>query len=102
MAEGDEEFQKVKDTFAFIVARGFYCHTALRFGPCKHIYNDEYVDYQIALRYFQNYPQLVFNDDCIKAQITQEFWTFMGAERGHGVHSLSTLIIGFIFVYILI
>lgn len=87
LAEGDPEFQQMKDKFAFIVARGFYCHTSLRFGPCKELYDDEYRDYQVAIRYFKQYPQLVFNDACIKSTINSEFWDFLGAGKIE-VHTL--------------
>ncbi len=78
LSEGDEEFSQMKDKFTFIVSRGFYCHTLLRFGPCSHIYDDEYRDYQIAIRYFKQYPQLIFNDPCIQRNINYEFWRFAG------------------------
>lgn len=71
----------MKDKFAFIVARGFYCHTSLRFGPCNQIYDDEYTEFQIALRYFEMYPQVVFNDPCIKSTIMKEFWDYVSGRR---------------------
>jgi len=81
LAEGDPEFSQMKDKFAFIVARGFYCHTRLRFGPCNQLYDDEYREYQVAIRYFREYPQLIFNDPCIKRSINTEFWNFAGGEK---------------------
>ena len=95
LAEGDEEFSQMKDKFTFIVSRGFYCHTRLRFGPCNQLYDDEYREYQIAIRYFKEYPQLIFNDPCIKKSINAEFWRFAGGEK---ISVSLALLFSFIFV----
>jgi len=68
--------------FAFIVARSYNCHTSLRFGPCRHLYSDEYEEYTIAKKYFEMYPIVTFNDDCIKRTITWDYWKhFLSGSR---------------------
>lgn len=77
LSEGDEEFLDMVNKLAFIVGTSFNCHTSLRFGPCRHLYDDEYLDYQIAERYFRMYPQITFNDPCIQKVITWDYWSFL-------------------------
>ena len=74
LAEGDDEFIDVINTFQYILLRSYNCHTLLRFGPCKYLYSDDYLDYQKALTKYQMSPQLVFNDPCIKAIYTSAYW----------------------------
>jgi len=82
LSEGDQEFINIMNTFQYILLRSFNCHTLLRFGPCKYIYNDEYMDYQRALKKYEMYPKLVFNDPCIKKIFTSEYWTLFSGEIG--------------------
>jgi hypothetical protein len=77
LSEGDDEFLDMKNKLAFILGTSFNCHTSLRFGPCRHLYDDEYLDYQIAERYFRMYPQITFNDPCIQKVITWDYWSFL-------------------------
>eukprot|EP01016_Furgasonia_blochmanni_P002956 TRINITY_DN11156_c0_g2_i2.p1 TRINITY_DN11156_c0_g2~~TRINITY_DN11156_c0_g2_i2.p1 ORF type:complete len:351 (-),score=24.41 TRINITY_DN11156_c0_g2_i2:120-1172(-) len=76
LAEGDSEFQDMLDKFQFILFRSAGCHSLLRFGPCKNIYTDEYVDYMKARRYFEMYPQITYNDQCIRKIYTWEYWQY--------------------------
>lgn len=78
LTEGDPEFLNIMNTFQYILLRSFHCHTFLRFGPCKYIYNDEYTDFQRAIKKYQMYPQLVFNDPCIKNIYTIDYWKLFG------------------------
>ena len=75
LAEGDDEFINIINTFQYILLRSFNCHTLLRFGPCKYLYNDEYLDYQRAVKKYQMSPTLIFNDPCIKSIYTNAYWS---------------------------
>ena len=89
----------MKNKFAFIIARSYRCHTRLRFGPCSHLYHDEYLDYQIAAKYFEMYPYLVFNDPCIKKVITWDYWKFV---MTGSLAKASYLLLGVVAVILLI
>lgn len=91
LVEGDDEFINVKNSFQFLLLRSFNCHTLLRFGPCKYIYNDEYLDYIKAVKKYQMYPQLVFNDQCIKQIYTVDYW-----ELSEGILQISWIFIVFL------
>ncbi|EGR29277.1 hypothetical protein IMG5_159710 [Ichthyophthirius multifiliis] len=55
VAEGDPEYLDMLNKFQFILYTNFNCHTSLRYGPCKHIYDDEYNDYHAALQKYQQF-----------------------------------------------
>jgi hypothetical protein len=78
LAEGDSEFSEILLALEWIVATSYSCHTSLRFGPCHALYHDEYIRYQKAVKYFQMYPLLVYNDPCIKEAITYAYWGLNG------------------------
>ena len=75
LSEGDAEFINVINTFQYILLRSFNCHTLLRFGPCRSLYDDEYLDYIKAMKKYQMSPTLVFNDPCIKKIYTSDYWS---------------------------
>lgn len=74
LSEGDDEFRQIINSFQYILLKSFGCHTLLRFGPCKDLYQEEYKEYVKAKAKFEMYPQLVFNDPCIKRIYTKDYW----------------------------
>jgi len=83
LSQGDEEFTQIKLKFEFVIATSIFCHTLLRYGPCRYLYADEYQEYIKAKRYYEMYPQLVFNDRCIKKIYTNDYWSLFRANQEH-------------------
>lgn len=98
LSEGDAEFRDVINKFQFLLLRGFDCHTMNRKGPCRHIYNEEYIDFEKARLKYENYEKLVFNDPCIKQIYNYDYWS-LDKERNA---SFMIGIMGVIFMSILI
>lgn len=93
LAEGDTEFINVKNTIQFLLLRSFNCHTLLRFGRCKYIYEDEYIDYMKALKKFYMYPKLVFNDQCIRNIYNIDYWKLCSVYLTNHVFILFSLLL---------
>lgn len=76
LAQGDSEFETLLDAAQYIMQRNINCHTLKRFGPCKDIYDDEYLDYWRAKMYYEMYPEVQFNDICVKEIYTWDYWKY--------------------------
>ena len=99
LSEGDDEFINVINTFQYILLRSYNCHTLLRFGPCKYIYNDEYMDYHRALMKYSMSPQLVFNDDCIKKIYTSDYWNLYNMKFSFSFMLMLMILISHILIF---
>ncbi|KAL4441759.1 hypothetical protein ABPG74_008756 [Tetrahymena malaccensis] len=95
LSEGDQEYQNVLQTFLFVLNTNFHCHTSLRYGPCKYIYNDEYIAYNKAIQLFQMAPQVTYNDFCIQKAFTWNYWQW--ASSLYNQFQILTFIIIYLF-----
>lgn len=77
LTTGDIEFGLMTAALKFLNARNSGCHTSKRQGPCKDLWDDEYLDYQYKLMKYQDYPLLIGNDICVAKHFTWNYWKFL-------------------------
>lgn len=61
----------------FVTLNNRKCHTLRRFGPCPHIFESDYRDFNFKLQKYESYPRITMNDDCVAQIYTQSFWQYL-------------------------